>query len=421
MGNSLTRVCEEPFRVCEGGDLELGESPLKIKCCDSGQVIRFQTLQVFTSEVMQRRTCIQKLKRMAGGADVPGKTGRPRRKNSGSPMSPKSLGTGVKPVVEGKVIASAMKTEWGTTAAAATDMMSTWGGATPAVWELYPWRDYRFRSKKTWIGRAADSPVVYLFSVCTHLDERVKPRVSEDVADVETAQKYAHKFNMQIGGNAVATENGLQSFALGGQLGGGTGDTARSKGKFNAYDKLEMLASLKGSGPRGSAAATTKTNYGAFPDAGMRVEVIRSLECEVMESGMSVLIQPGDFGILTPLPQAVLQEGGGSGEGMIDKFLFDGREPYCEIAQTFFHYSFFISGGKEIVTDLQGVLTDDALLLIDPVVLRSSAFGSGTYVDGDDLNTIFSTLYPKTTRTAQIFDPHKTAHSRKQVCGISCY
>ena len=58
MGGSLTRVCEDPMKVCQGGDLVAlvpgggfadhdGECLLKVRCTETGQVIRFASLGMF--------------------------------------------------------------------------------------------------------------------------------------------------------------------------------------------------------------------------------------------------------------------------------------------------------------------------------------------------------------------------------------
>lgn len=55
----------------------------------------------------------------------------------------------------------------------------------------------------------------------------------------------------------------------------------------------------------------------------------------------------------------------------IEKFIYDGSERYCELAHSFFHFCYWNSQGREMVTDLQGVTRPDgSLVLIDPVVLR---------------------------------------------------
>ena len=91
MGNALTKVCEEPLRLC---DVETDDhaTPLCVKSVADGKIIRFRSLMPFHSDALLRRYTIQqrRMERARGGA---GKQRGGRRKG-GSPTSP-------------------MKTDWG--------------------------------------------------------------------------------------------------------------------------------------------------------------------------------------------------------------------------------------------------------------------------------------------------------------------
>lgn len=81
----------------------------------------------------------------------------------------------------------------------------------------------------------------------------------------------------------------------------------------------------------------------------------------------------------------------------------------------------------------QGILHDDTLVLIDPVILRARVLGEALALGGfagglssnkvlslDDLSALFQRLYPQRTHTARVFDPHGQAYKRKAFCGVSC-
>ncbi|CAD7966325.1 unnamed protein product [Amoebophrya sp. A120] len=425
MGQSLIKVCEEPLKLCEidptsfyqsnGGDADLGDCQLKIRDFQSGKVLKFGQLQVFHSENFSKRFSIHKRR------TIEKTQGKARRRNN------KDY-TDAPTVTVGGLMSSPMRTDWGGTTSInqATSQTVTAGRTVYSpLWDLYPWREaYRFRSKKTWVGRANDGNT-YLISVSTHIDDRVPDKTAEDIEDIARAQAYAAKFNEKFSASSSSSRSPM----------GGGGDD-QPKFLFNE-DPLFFGGATT---PRGGSAPVVydlnrkdfydKHGAGA-PQTNLQVQIVRTNQCEVLDSQMSALIQVGDSALLTQLPHAFVEAmsaNSPTGGGLeVDKFLFDGGEHFCELAHTFFHFVFYISGGKEMVTDMQGVITESdtgvqQLMLLDPVVLRSSAFaGAGSFVPPDDLNQLFEHLYPRTTRSAQSFDPQRTAYSRKQVCGISCY
>eukprot|EP00392_Amoebophrya_sp_AT5.2_P001632 g1634.t1 len=403
MGNALTKVCEEPLRLC---DVETDDhaTPLCVKSVADGKIIRFRSLMPFHSDALLRRYTIQqrRMERARGGA---GKQ-RGGRSKGGSPTSP-------------------MKTDWGeqgstvygyaSTQKSGMLQTQTWP-SRDSVWDLYPWKDYRFRSKRYWIGTDTMGHT-YLFALANVIDDRIPERIAEDIEDIEKAQSIAHKFNQQFAERLASTSHN--------QIGGFGGGAAVVEKLFFGEDQGEREHRGDGSSFRGLHQSASPI----IPSDVPQIKIVRSGECVVLESLSENLIPLKSSALLTWLPAELknaaknefftpLMKAVGND---IDKFLFDGAEPFCELAATFFHYSFYISSGREMITDLQGVLTDDALLLLDPVVLRSSAMGAGSYVSSDDLNSLFQSLYPKATRTAESFDPQRTAYARRQVCGISCY
>lgn len=222
-----------------------------------------------------------------------------------------------------------------------------------------------------------------------------------------------------------------------------------------------MFHSAENRGPDGSFQHQqfpyAATGIGGFDPAGGQlgsgstIKIVRSFAVEVLESTSAALFQQGEYGLLFALPPEFMHLED------IDKFLLDSTEPYCEAAQTFFHYTYFISNGRDMITDLQGIFTDESLILIDPVILRATGLVSNTAellgavnpsrkkeimatspragaggssekikiageckLGGSQMQELFELLYPRTTRTAQIFDPKKEAGQKKQLCGISC-
>ena len=158
-----------------------------------------------------------------------------------------------------------------------------------------------------------------------------------------------------------------------------------------------------------------KVGENALSDT-FEIRVAPTVGCEIMQTTFTALLSAGDHGVLTTLPDSPL---------LLEKFLFDGTEEYQEIAHTFFHYCFFTSEGEEMVADLQGLLTDDTLTLVDPVLLRAGssllpAQKSAAAMSASQLNELFRLLYPRVTGAARVFDPYRRASAKKQMCGIVC-
>lgn len=347
MGEMLS-VCERPLRLCQMGEEETeGRYALRVKM-DNGQVLSFTVMKSYHSPALQARYNISKRRSMEKNQ------GRARHKSP--PRETTSLRGETRTRADLDTRGGKMHTQWEDQA---TEYQGN--GVREDIWSLYPWKDYRFQPKHTWIVNTAETRISYLFSLSNNVDDRVMENVQDDLKDIATCQSYAHRFNTQF-----------------------------QSGQNTNFAGVERCA----------------------------IQVVRSHAAEVVDTTFTALIRPGDVGVITPLPHhfAAYED--------VEKFLFDGSEPYCEIAQTFFHYVFFMSGGKEMVTDMQGVLTEDCMLLYDPVVLRSGTLTGGVgatgKLDSDGVNSLFRKLCPRTTSTAKTFDPDRQAHSRKQVCGITC-
>jgi len=236
------------------------------------------------------------------------------------------------------------------------------------IWDLYPWKDYRFQLKHSWILKMANSPTCYLLQVSAQIDDRTPEKVSLDLDDNVQAQSYAHRFNQQF------------------------------------------------------CSDHSVTMFGEVP---LSVKVVRNLDCEIAKSPFPALLREGETALLTPLPHCF------NCVDDVEKFLFDASEEYVELAHSFLHYSFFISDGKELVTDLQGVVADDSLILLDPVVLRTAGIGSSLLtaptttdsgvVEPEQLNELFRLLYPRVTHAGQTFDPNCRARAKKHLCGVTCF
>lgn len=117
----------------------------------------------------------------------------------------------------------------------------------------------------------------------------------------------------------------------------------------------------------------------------------------------------------------------------VQKFVFDGMEPFRELPQAFFHYATFSSNGKQMVCDLQGYEDDDgSILLIDPCVLKTevAAVLAGTVAaklpapTAEALVTTgptverFNALHPQCAPMCQAFDPQRQSVQRNMgLCG----
>lgn len=154
-----------------------------------------------------------------------------------------------------------------------------------------------------------------------------------------------------------------------------------------------------------------------------RVLVCAPVGCTVLGQGIRGFVNAGEKVLLSPYPCPEVK-----------KFVFDGNEEFLELPHAYFHHSFWSSGGRELICDLQGSETEDGdLLLVDPVMLRAPRKGiaellMAPLVDAADTKAptgeltpgpeAFSALHPRCGQLCSEFDPHRRgAKARHAACG----
>ncbi|CAE8656028.1 unnamed protein product [Polarella glacialis] len=152
------------------------------------------------------------------------------------------------------------------------------------------------------------------------------------------------------------------------------------------------------------------------------VQVCIPVVCEVIASTTPHWFAAGDFVTVCAYPQQEVQ-----------KFIFDGNEPFQDVPQAFFHYAAATSGGKDIVWDLQGCREQNSgtYLLVDPVVRRRPPatvrnLFFATVGNERGLGKVspnpkqIDLLHPKCTRLCETFDPERLAAYGKGA-GFACF
>mmetsp|Transcript_23399 Transcript_23399/g.66211 ORF Transcript_23399/g.66211 Transcript_23399/m.66211 type:complete len:328 (+) Transcript_23399:94-1077(+) len=141
--------------------------------------------------------------------------------------------------------------------------------------------------------------------------------------------------------------------------------------------------------------------------------------CRVLSSAIPQFAHPGAVVLLFPF----------SGREVV-KFVFDGRVDFNELPQAFFHHAVWMSGGQEMVHDIQGVEADDGnFLLVDPCVMRtpklaistamkSVATGGATDLGGPPPEC-FDQLHPRCGQLCKGFDPTRRGAKARRMCGLS--
>uniref|UniRef100_A0A7S2VME6 Alpha-type protein kinase domain-containing protein n=1 Tax=Zooxanthella nutricula TaxID=1333877 RepID=A0A7S2VME6_9DINO len=157
------------------------------------------------------------------------------------------------------------------------------------------------------------------------------------------------------------------------------------------------------------------------------VRVCVPVGCYVLGGASMDVAQPGQVVTVAMYPYS-----------QVDKFVFDGQgEDFVELAQAFFHYCSWFSGGQTIVGDLQG-LEDEVgdLILVDPVVIKPPPVTVtdvlGTLVGGapgqspqsqaheeSKERQRFDAWHPRCSQLCKAFDPaRRSAHCRR-TCGLA--
>eukprot|EP00927_Polykrikos_kofoidii_P057291 TRINITY_DN51407_c0_g1_i1.p1 TRINITY_DN51407_c0_g1~~TRINITY_DN51407_c0_g1_i1.p1 ORF type:complete len:339 (-),score=58.08 TRINITY_DN51407_c0_g1_i1:104-1120(-) len=160
--------------------------------------------------------------------------------------------------------------------------------------------------------------------------------------------------------------------------------------------------------------------------SGPRMQVALPVICEIVSSSVSQVLKVHDCILLYPYQHEEVR-----------KYVFEGNDEFLELPQAFFHHAAWSSGGKEWVCDIQGMEDDDGgMLIIDPVMLRSSALTVGEIVTSlvpDPLSDAsvgvpsecgpsahrFDVCHPKCSQMCKIFDPYRRGGAAKVACGVN--
>mmetsp|Transcript_99468 Transcript_99468/g.172665 ORF Transcript_99468/g.172665 Transcript_99468/m.172665 type:complete len:312 (-) Transcript_99468:175-1110(-) len=162
----------------------------------------------------------------------------------------------------------------------------------------------------------------------------------------------------------------------------------------------------------------------AAPEVVPTVKICAPVACEVMASTSPDILPRGSFCTLALYPHREVK-----------KFVFEGREEFLEVPQAFFHFAVFLSGSKELVSDLQGMDDDSGgLTLLDPIVFRTEQPSVGTLLStmmtskkdnngssADRVEQLFNGLHPNCCMICGQFDPGRRGpKGKKGMCGITC-
>lgn len=110
------------------------------------------------------------------------------------------------------------------------------------------------------------------------------------------------------------------------------------------------------------------------------------------------------------------------------KFVFAGQEEFLELPHAFFHYVAWCSGGREVITDIQGVENEDGdVFIVDPVVVRSAPATIGTllgaatggFSEVEALEKLrFDHWHPRCGQLCKAFDPLRRSAQGRRHCGL---
>jgi len=115
----------------------------------------------------------------------------------------------------------------------------------------------------------------------------------------------------------------------------------------------------------------------------------------------------------------------------VTKFVFEGKEEFTELAQAFFHFTAWHSGGKEVVADVQGFEDEDGdIVIVDPFVIRPKPINIGELVGtilpgGEQQQETpspeqlrFDAWHPKCGQLCKAFDPSRRSANCRRHCGL---
>mmetsp|Transcript_125452 Transcript_125452/g.250365 ORF Transcript_125452/g.250365 Transcript_125452/m.250365 type:complete len:348 (+) Transcript_125452:70-1113(+) len=189
--------------------------------------------------------------------------------------------------------------------------------------------------------------------------------------------------------------------------------------KFNAHlAKMDELAN--GGGHDGKS----REEFGASSSSVPRVLVCAPIACSVVETPLPRMLGGRDNEVvsLTPYP-----------DEDVSKFIFDGvLEEFQEVPQSFFHHAACMSGGEELLFDLQGCEREEGeFLLVDPCIWRkpkkkgikellSTAMADPEQAEVGDLGVEdrFGRLHRYCGPLCKTFDPDRRGPRAHRVCGL---
>lgn len=150
------------------------------------------------------------------------------------------------------------------------------------------------------------------------------------------------------------------------------------------------------------------------------VRVCVPVACYVLGGTAQEVASPGQAITVTKYPYT-----------QVKKFVFDGQQDFLELPHAFFHFTSWMSGGREVVADIQGLEDEDGdIIILDPVILRpakeQASVGSllstltTSQEDGETLEKRrFDLMHPRCGQLCKSFDPfRRSTHVRRQ-CGLS--
>eukprot|EP00397_Hematodinium_sp_SG-2012_P046318 GEMP01052285.1.p1 GENE.GEMP01052285.1~~GEMP01052285.1.p1 ORF type:complete len:302 (+),score=51.44 GEMP01052285.1:205-1110(+) len=123
---------------------------------------------------------------------------------------------------------------------------------------------------------------------------------------------------------------------------------------------------------------------------------------EITQSHLPAILSEGDAALIFPY-KGDLSE--------MQKFVFNAEtDREVDLPGAFFHYSLFITQGREMVYDLQGEIDDNGdLFLLDPLVLsggfNTDMIGCGPILGAGGPPGAFDALHPRCSPLCRLFDP----------------
>mmetsp|Transcript_5250 Transcript_5250/g.15512 ORF Transcript_5250/g.15512 Transcript_5250/m.15512 type:complete len:338 (-) Transcript_5250:129-1142(-) len=158
-------------------------------------------------------------------------------------------------------------------------------------------------------------------------------------------------------------------------------------------------------------------------DQGPLVRVCAPIACCVLETAIPQLAGTTVGEVVTLAPYSAME---------VNKFVYDGSQEFLEVPQALFHFAAWLSGGRDLLYDLQGTEGEDGeVLLIDPCVLRTPKVGiKDLFKRGADAKAgepgdfmgptpeRFDQLHVHCGPLCKTFDPERRGPKARKVCGL---